>query len=93
MVEALPNQNARALLNVKALTSGKAEAAVPGGELQPMVNGQLVAMVNGQLRALVNGQLRAIVNNVVVDVNDITFQMASCSHWSTAYGKLCQAVN
>ncbi|HTE27493.1 MBG domain-containing protein [Flavitalea sp.] len=73
MVEALANQNARALLNVKALTSGKAEAAVPGGDLQPMVNGQLLAMVNGQLKALVNGQLKALVNNVTVDVTDISF--------------------
>ncbi|RYE18860.1 MAG: T9SS type A sorting domain-containing protein, partial [Sphingobacteriales bacterium] len=73
MVEALPNQHGRGLLNVKALTSGKAEAAVPGGDLQPMVNGQLLAMVNGQLRALVNGQLRALVNDVEVEVNDITF--------------------
>jgi cytoskeletal protein CcmA (bactofilin family) len=73
MVQAAPNLHARGLLNLKVLTNGSAEAAVPGGDLQPMVNGQLLAMVNGQLRALVNGQLRALVNNVLVDVYDITF--------------------
>ena len=74
MVDASATANARAFLNVKALTNGSAKAAVPGGELQPMVNGQLLAMVNGQLQALVNGQLKALVNSVIADVNDITFQ-------------------
>ena len=74
MVDASANANARALLNIKALTNGSAKAAVPGGQLQPMVNGQLVAMVNGQLQALVNGQLKALVNNILVDATDIAFQ-------------------
>ncbi|MHA4843962.1 MBG domain-containing protein [Flavitalea antarctica] len=73
MVQASPNLNARAFLNLKVLTNGSAESAVPGEDFVPMVNGQLLAMVNGQLRALVNGQLRALVNNVWVDASDITF--------------------
>jgi hypothetical protein len=74
MVDASASANARAFLNIKALTNGSAKAAVPGGQLQPMVNGQLLAMVNGQLQALVNGQLKALVNNILVDAQDIAFQ-------------------
>ena len=74
MVDASANANARALLNIKALTNGSAKAAVPGGDFQPMVNGQLLAMVNGQLQALVNGQLKALVNGFLVDAQDIAFQ-------------------
>ncbi|RYZ22220.1 MAG: hypothetical protein EOP49_46635, partial [Sphingobacteriales bacterium] len=74
MITAAQSQHARGLLNLKVLTNGSAEAAVPGGDLTPMVNGQLLSMVNGQLRALVNGQLRALVNGVLVDASDITFQ-------------------
>ncbi|MEP7110456.1 MAG: S8 family serine peptidase [Ferruginibacter sp.] len=74
MVGALANANARAFLNIKALTNGSAKAAVPGGEFQPMVNGQLLAMVNGQLQALVNGQLKALVNGIFTDAQDMAFQ-------------------
>jgi hypothetical protein len=74
MVEALPGAHARAILDVKSLTTGNARAAVPGGALQPMVNGQLLAMVNGQLQALVNGQLQALVNGQNVSASDISFQ-------------------
>ena len=74
MVDATATTNARAFLNIKALTNGSAKAAVPGGELQPMVNGQLLAMVNGQLQALVNGQLKALVNGILVDAADLVFQ-------------------
>lgn len=74
MVNALANAHGRGFLNLKSLTTGNDSAAVPNGQLRPMVNGQLLAMVNGQLRALVNGQLRALVNNILVDAVDVTFQ-------------------
>ncbi|HEY0110933.1 MAG TPA: MBG domain-containing protein, partial [Fibrella sp.] len=54
--------NARGFLNIKALVTGNAEAALPNGQLKAMVNGQLMAMVNGQTVPLVNGQLMAMVN-------------------------------
>jgi hypothetical protein len=74
MVDASANANARAFLNIKALTNGSARAAVPNGDFQPMVNGQLVAMVNGELQALINGVLKALVNNILVDAQDLAFQ-------------------
>jgi hypothetical protein len=74
LVEATSNQSARGLLNIKSLINGTARAAVPNGQLQPMVNGQLIAMVNGQLQALVNGQLQALVNGTWVEAADLVFQ-------------------
>jgi cytoskeletal protein CcmA (bactofilin family) len=74
LVPAGQDPDARGFLNVKSLSNGIAKAAIPNGQLKPMVNGQLVAMVNGQLQALVNGQLKALVNNVYVDAQDLVFQ-------------------
>ena len=74
LVESVADTSARGFLNIKPLTNGSARAAIPGGDLQPMVNGQLLAMVNGQLLALVNGQLQALVNGVPTNVQDISFQ-------------------
>jgi hypothetical protein len=99
MVDGSATANARAFLNVKALTNGSAKAAVPGGDLQPMVNGQLLAMVNGQLQALVNGQLKALVNSILVDAQDITFQngqllaLVNSSWISVPSGQIIAVVN
>ncbi len=70
MIEPYAGISPRAFLNIKPLSAGTAEAAVPNGQLKPMVNGQLLAMVNdqttpvlnGQLVAMVNGQLKPLVN-------------------------------
>lgn len=74
MVPSTAGGHARALLSIKALANGTAKAAIPNGQLQPVVNGQLLAMVNGQLQAVVNGQLQAVVNGTTVLANDIIFQ-------------------
>lgn len=70
MIEPFSGITPRAFLNIKPLSAGTAESAVPNGQLKPIVNGQLLAMVNeqttpilnGQLVAMVNGQLKPLVN-------------------------------
>lgn len=86
--------HARGLLNLKTLTNGNARAAVPNGQLQPMINGQLLAMVNGQLKAVVNGQLKAIVNGQLMPlVNGQLVAMVNGQLKAIVNGQLLALVN
>ncbi|MGZ8524352.1 MAG: MBG domain-containing protein, partial [Chitinophagaceae bacterium] len=94
MVPAFPDGPARAFLNIKALSNGTAKAAVPNGQLQPMVNGQLMAMVNGQLQAIVNGQLQALVNGQLMPlVNGQLVAMVNGQLQPLVNGQLLAMVN
>jgi hypothetical protein len=76
MVNTPPENNARGLIGANALADGTAQAALPNGQLRPMVNGQLLPMVNGSLLAIVNGTVKVVVtlNSAPVTAEDIVFQ-------------------